>query len=97
MGIPRLTSHLQPYATSTILGCNIPDCSHHRQNQKERKIFIDGPGLAYHVYYRVLSHRPTVLNAYDAAPSYAEIGQATIALLGELDLYGLLMYAIIQR
>lgn len=97
MGIPRLTSHLQPYATLTNLGCNTPECSHHHRKHKEHNIFIDGPGLAYHVYYRALSQSPTVSNAYDAAPSYSEIGQATIAFLHELESYGLLVYAFIER
>lgn len=97
MGIPRLTSHLQPYATLTNLGCNTPECSHHHRKHKEHNIFIDGPGLAYHVYYRALSQSPAVSNAYDAAPSYSEIGQATIAFLHELESYGLLVYAFIER
>jgi len=97
MGIPRLTSHLQPYATSTILGCRTRDCSYHRRDQEERKIVVDGPGLAYHIYYKVLSQSSTVLNAYDAAPSSADIGQATTAFLHELELHGLLMYAFIDR
>ena len=55
---------------------------------------IDGPGLAYHIYYRLLAHKNPILNVYDAIPSYAEIDRGTVAFLDELHNYGLTMYAL---
>ena len=91
MGIPRLISHLQPYAITTIIGCKQPDCPQHQRRSSERNITIDGPGLAYHVYYRLLAYKPTLLNAYDAAPSYAATGTAVLGFLDELQFYGFTM------
>ena len=53
---------------------------------------VDGPGLAYHVYYRLLAYRPASLNALDGVPSYSEIGKGMIIFLDELRAYGLVMY-----
>ena len=93
MGIPHLAQLLQPYAVSTVLGCKTPACKKHKLQQGilEREIIIDGPGLAYHVYYKILAHKPRTLNAVDAIPSYSEIGNATITFLDELVSYGLRM------
>lgn len=90
MGIPRLTSYLQPYFTSTVLGCSNHDCSLH----KERSIglIIDGPGLIYAVYYRLLAWKPASLNALDAQPSYREIGNATVQFLEQVAACGIAMY-----
>lgn len=70
MGIPRLITYLEPYATPAELG----GC----------KVIIDGPGLAYHIYYRLLSAKSRADNAILGAPSYAELGESTILFLDEL-------------
>ena len=70
MGIPHLTTFLQPYAeTGSIAG---------------KHVVIDGPGFAYHVYYVCLSARPAAWNSFEAAPSYKELGEACIAWLNGL-------------
>ncbi|KAL8826880.1 MAG: hypothetical protein Q9191_003531 [Dirinaria sp. TL-2023a] len=91
MGIPRLISHLQPYAVPAVLGCKASHCSEHNSSYPDDriKVTIDGPGFAYHVFYTLLAHKSPSLSAFDAAPSYAEIGQRAITFLEELQLYGL--------
>lgn len=91
MGIPHLISRLQPYAISSSLGCRNSDCLEHRSHTS-RRITIDGPGLAYHVYYSLLAYKSSYLNSFDAVPSYAEIGQGAIKYLEGLEAYGLTMY-----
>ena len=93
MGIPHFAQLLQPYAVSTVLGCKTPDCERHRlrKGTSERQIIIDGPGLAYHVYHKILAYRPRTLNAVDAIPTYSQIGNAAITFLDELGSYGLRM------
>ena len=70
MGIPHLITFLQPYAEAEAIG--------------GRRVVIDGPGFAYHIYYTCLSTRPTAWNPFEAAPSYEEIGEACIAWLDGL-------------
>ena len=98
MGIPRLISYLQPYSVPAVLGCKTPQCSeHHRDHPSDNgKVVIDGPGFAFHVFYALLACKPPSLNPFDATPSYAEIGQAAIAFLQELRLYGLTMYKLLN-
>lgn len=70
MGIPRLIAYLEPYATPAELsGC---------------KVIIDGPGLAYHIYYRLLASKSRADNAIYGAPSYAELGESAVFFLDEL-------------
>lgn len=90
MGIPRLTSYLQPYFTSTVLGCSNHDCSLHKK--RSTGLIIDGPGLIYAIYYRLLAWKPASLNALDAQPSYREIGNATVQFLEQLTACGIAMY-----
>ena len=92
MGIPRLTNYLAPLAVPTTLGCQIIGCpTHANQGLEGRKVFIDGPALAYHIYYRLLAHQLTMLSALDAQPTYNEIGKATLLYLNELQSHGLQM------
>ncbi|KAI4132119.1 MAG: hypothetical protein LQ338_000873 [Usnochroma carphineum] len=84
MGISRLASHLQAYSTTSILGYRGIDSSNDGIDTLEIFI-IDGPGLAYHIYHRLLAHRSTVLKGLDAISSYTEIGQAFIAYLDLLE------------
>ena len=90
MGIPRLTSYLQPYFTSTILGCSTLDCCEH--GRQSTILVIDGPGLVYAVYYRLLAWKSQSLTALDAQPSYREIGNATVQFLEQLRACGIIMY-----
>jgi hypothetical protein len=77
MGIPHLTTFLHPYAESTALD--------------GEDAVVDGPALAYHVYYSCLSRRPTARNPFEAAPSYKEIGVAIIEWLDRLRMSGITM------
>ena len=90
MGIPRLTGLLHPYSVSTSLGCSNKECPKHPRSSLP--LVIDGPGLAYAIYYRLLACKPTHLNALDAQPSYAEIGNATLQFLEQLTECGVAMY-----
>jgi len=76
MGIPHLISHLQPYAKSgPLTGDSV----------------IDGPAFAYHVYYACLNNRPSSKNAFEAAPTYHEVGKTAIAWLDGLVASGMNM------
>lgn len=90
MGIPRLISHLEPYAVSTVLGCKTAKCNEH---QRLERAIIDGPSLVYHVYHRILAHKSPSKNHIDAVPSYEELGKAILVFLDELENHGLAMYA----
>lgn len=98
MGIPRLTSHIQPYLIPTVLGCSTPDCKNHPNFQKApEKLIIDGPGLAYYLYYRLLAHKPYSLDGLDAVPSYDELGRAILIFLDELQDHHVIMYDLESR
>ena len=90
MGIPRLTSHLSPYAISTILGCEKPDCNTHQTRtwQNDNKIIVDGPSFAYEIYNRIVVSET---DALDAIPTYDEIGKTAVCFLNELERCGLIM------
>ena len=45
---------------------------------------VDGPAFAYHVYFICLNNRPAARNAFEAAPTYHEIGKTAIAWLDGL-------------
>lgn len=70
MGIPRLITYLEPYATPAELSGG--------------KVIVDGPGLAYHIYHQLLASKPRADNAIYAAPTYAELGQSAVCFLDEL-------------
>lgn len=77
MGIPHLTTFLRPYAGSgTLAG---------------RNAVIDGPGLAYHIYYLCLSRRPSARSPFEAVPTYEEIGKASLEWLNALQTSGVIM------
>lgn len=90
MGIPHLLRHLAPYAETIVLGCKAKSCEEHPTAEK---IVIDGPSLAYYIYYRILAHRPADLCPVDAIPSYDELGKAVLTFLEELQCCGAIMYA----
>ena len=90
MGIRRLTTYLEPYATAATIGCSNSTCSVHEDGPTS--MVIDGPGLAYHIFYRILAWKPASWHALDALPSYKEIGDATLLFLQELSKHGIVMY-----
>ncbi|KAL9635801.1 MAG: hypothetical protein Q9204_002487 [Flavoplaca sp. TL-2023a] len=85
MGIPRFASYLHPYSSYTTLGYKNSPCDDNNGDiVHSPKFIVDGPALAYHIYYRLV-HRSHATGAFDALPSYHQIGQATIAFLSELE------------
>ncbi|KAL8912308.1 MAG: hypothetical protein Q9171_002680 [Xanthocarpia ochracea] len=88
MGIPRFVGHLQQYSVNTSLGhkSGQSDGKSDRDKAYPTKVVIDGPGLAYHIYYR-LAHISNAPSPVEAIPSYGQIGQAVIAFLSELEAY----------
>ncbi|KAB8338817.1 hypothetical protein FH972_021761 [Carpinus fangiana] len=82
MGVQGLLSAIRPYATEEIW-------EPQESPTVRRGLVVDGPALAYHVYYRCLAHNNTASNALVAVPSYDFLCQATLAFLGRLELYGL--------
>ncbi|MCJ1404006.1 hypothetical protein MMC11_007230 [Xylographa trunciseda] len=82
MGIPRLRGLLESYFQTSTLGCSDPGCRDHIRSSKP--VIIDGPGLVYVIYYRLLACKPTSLNAIDAQPTYEEIGTAVLLFLQTL-------------
>ncbi len=77
MGIPRLITYLEPYATPAELSGS--------------KVIIDGPGLAYHIYHRLLASKSRADNAIQNAPTYAELGQSAGYFLDELQTHNVTM------
>ncbi|KAL9022979.1 MAG: hypothetical protein Q9196_007444, partial [Gyalolechia fulgens] len=94
MGIRRLAGHLQPYSVSSILGSN-PDTISVNDDAEARipssNVIVDGPGLAYHIYYKILAAKPSSVNAFNAQPSYADIGEALLAYLDLFEKNGLVI------
>ncbi|KAI9836045.1 MAG: hypothetical protein M1819_001656 [Sarea resinae] len=85
MGIPHLITHLTPYADAVVQkNSKTVDTDTDVDSTRITKAIIDGPGFAYHIYYRCLSLRPQARNPFEAAPSYDEIGRAATAWLDEL-------------
>jgi len=83
MGIPHLTHSLSPYGDKVVLPQNPAD---------NQNAIIDGPSLAYHVFYVCIARRAGARNALDAAPTYQELGQAAVDWLEQIETYGLKMY-----
>ena len=97
MGISHLITHLRPYATEI---CHDHGTSTRRSDlfvNSETAMVIDGPGLAYHVYYTYLARQHRGAAAIGAALSHQDIGQAVIAWLDELQLCGLRVYDAIEH
>ncbi|KAI5845577.1 XPG domain containing-domain-containing protein [Morchella snyderi] len=75
MGIPHLYTHLRPYARPETFPHPAPV-----------PLFIDGPGLAHHVYQLALSSTPLAASAnpWDAALGYCVFQAALVRYLDEL-------------
>ncbi|KAI5197836.1 hypothetical protein E4T38_07806 [Aureobasidium subglaciale] len=80
MGIPHLTHSLSPYGDKVVLLQN---------PAKHENAIIDGPSLAYHVFYVCIARRTSARNALEAAPTYQELGQAAVDWLEQIEQYGL--------
>lgn len=93
MGISGLSRHLQPYAVSTVVGCQTPNCQKHRSRDavQTNKIIVDGPSFAYCVYQRLCSQMLRSINAIEAMPSYNDIGKGALAFLHQLESYGMVV------
>ena len=63
-------------------------------NQGPERLIIDGPGLAYHVYYKALARRIHCRNALDAIPSYEEVTAIAIEWLETIQKYTFKLDAI---
>ena len=95
MGIPHLTTYLQPYASPvTLSGVSSKPPG---EANVEKNVIIDGPALAYHVYYRLLASKPTSLGALEAVPTYDEIGKGVIIFLDTLRKHQIKMWAMFPR
>lgn len=81
MGVPHLAADLLTDAESIEF----------TKGDNTSKVIVDGPGLAYHIYYKCLPLRPTARNALEASPSYQELGHAAITWLTHLETCGLAM------
>lgn len=77
MGIPHLTAFLRQYTTLAAL------CKGNG--------VIDGPSLAYFIYYSILKNGSTFKDSLQNAPSYAEIGAAFIKWLDDLVKSGIIV------
>ncbi|KAG0641801.1 XPG domain containing-domain-containing protein [Tuber brumale] len=79
MGIRRLYTNLRPYACPKILAPGT-------------EIFIDGPGLAHHVYEQCFSAappaRPEDVNPWDSAIPYSVLQESVIKYLHMLESCG---------
>ena len=93
MGIPHLTKNLRPYAEPVQL-CDsnglLPTTTVSSEEANDdgegvikpiSTIVLDGPGLIYHVYYRLLACVDTHFNAIDARPSNREISLGVVRFL----------------
>lgn len=79
MGIPHLITFLRSYAElEPFVG---------------REVVVDGPGLCYHIHYKCLGRRGDSRNSLEAAPSYGELGEATIEWLDGLRGSGAIVWA----
>lgn len=84
MGIPHLITHLRPYATVVC-------CDGSGQQPPSSRLIVDGPALAYHVYYQHLVQISRGQDALALALSHQFLGLAAIAWLDHLKKCGLTM------
>lgn len=80
MGVPRLYTHLRPFAR--------PETFPAGSGGVPTPLFIDGPGLAHHVYRLSCSSSSSALCS---APSYCELQAAIITYLDVLSASSLCM------
>jgi hypothetical protein len=78
MGVPHLITHLRPFATSIDL--------------TNQSAVIDGPALAYHVWYICLSLKPEARSPFEASPSYRLLGETAIGWLDNIQFHNVRLY-----
>lgn len=84
MGIPHLYTHLRPYARSE---------SFPQADGRATPLYIDGPGLAHHVYRLALcSTRLASSNPWESALSYRDFQAAVVLYLDLLEVASFSMY-----
>lgn len=108
MGIPKLVSMLQPFASRHQLsntkeaGENSIFLRHREETRGEnrddgptaREAIIDGPALSYHAYGMAVASRDNASNALDAIPSYREVNAIVLECLAVLESYGFRIAAV---
>ena len=87
MGLPHLMHHLQTYGERVIF--HKPVEGGRPDGDTPTQAVIDGPALAYHVYYICLSKRGGARNALEAIPSYHELGRVAVSWLDQIEQYGI--------
>ncbi|EXJ58779.1 hypothetical protein A1O7_06209 [Cladophialophora yegresii CBS 114405] len=87
MGIQRLLHDLLPYAERVVLGVSPRTAT---GTTDVEALIVDGPSLVYFVYNRLLAyHCLNSLIALAPPPTYAEINQAVLHLLDDLQTQGI--------
>ncbi|KAK2802418.1 hypothetical protein FQN51_004481 [Onygenales sp. PD_10] len=82
MGIPHLTRRLLPHAQSVTLGTTTNNENENDSaNPAITTLIIDGPGLVYDIYYRLLSWADESLNPIDAQPSGNDVSVGVMLFL----------------
>ncbi|KAL7271322.1 hypothetical protein RUND412_005930 [Rhizina undulata] len=80
MGVPHLYTHLRPYAR--------PEHYANTSDKTPIPLYIDGPGLAYHVYNLVLCSTPLAgggKNPWECAIEYTDFSAAVLKYLRRLE------------
>lgn len=89
MGIPHLYNYLRPYA--------LPE-SFSSAAAQSTPLYIDGPGLAHHVYHLALcSTRLTASNPWESAISYRDFQTAVVTYLDLLTEASFSMYSSLPQ
>lgn len=95
MGIPRLMTHLRSWARLETVDGSANEPRPDEEQTWRRRAIIDGPALAYHVYYAYLARPGGAASPPTTAPScspYRDLGRAVVAWLDRLRSCGLTMY-----
>lgn len=79
MGIKGLTARLVSYTSPW------PPKDQPVNLSATRSVIIDGPSLAYFIYYRCLKEQESSSNALDVYPSYEQVTNAVLRFLGRLE------------
>lgn len=69
-------------------------CSSPSIDRLEKHVVVDGPGLAYHAYYKTLARRCHCRNALDAMPPYEDVIAIALEWLVTIQKYGFTLCAI---
>jgi len=86
MGIPHLAHQLQSHGVKTVLPRTDPS------SEDRIPTIVDGPSLAYQCFYICLSRRSAARNAFEATPSYKELGETAVLWLKQSEQFGLKVY-----